>query len=318
MLHLAVLVLASVVADPTDRAVPPSAPEVPTWRFVADDRPVKVVVLAGSIGAWPNHPYADEIERLCRNVEVRNLSKTGLGAYPLRQRFKQQVLDNRRLDLDADDREHWLVYGGGINSIGMPEATNHHMKNTFVLAHRAGMKVLGLTVTPWGDLEDRRFRGARALTYRRATQAVADFVLGRELPREALGSYAARRPAGADAPWDPIEQPDIAIDLYDSGLRDRDAPLRDLEAMRTLLGRDPEWRRAHARESEETRTQALEADAQALAELPRWFLREPLRSFDHIHPNRDGHRIIAATMCPALPATWGCTCEPLEVAAATR
>jgi lysophospholipase L1-like esterase len=46
-----------------------------------------------------------------------------------------------------------------------------------------------------------------------------------------------------------------------------------------------------------------------LADLPRWYLRKDLRSFDHIHPNEKGHAIIAETMCPKLPESWGCTCD---------
>ena len=32
------------------------------------------------------------------------------------------------------------------------------------------------------------------------------------------------------------------------------------------------------------------------------------RGFDHVHPNRDGHRVIAETACPQLPPSWGCHC----------
>jgi hypothetical protein len=38
----------------------------PDWRFVLPDRPVKVVLLAGSIGAYPDMPYA----RLLHNTHA--------------------------------------------------------------------------------------------------------------------------------------------------------------------------------------------------------------------------------------------------------
>jgi hypothetical protein len=295
---------------------PAEAPEPPpTWRFRRDDKPVKVVVLAGSIGAWPRQPYAEQIAALCSNVEVRNISKTGLGAWALKQRFEQQVLDNANLRWGVPGQEHWLVFGGGLNSVGSPKSTNHHVRRLFELAHRRGMKVVGLTLTPWGDDRDKRWRGVEGLRSRRVTQAVVDFTMGRLTPEQALGSFAAKRRVAADAPWDPAELADVAIDLYDSPLRDREAPPRDLDQAREMLAKSKEWKRAHAELDELQRTTKLEADALAVAEIPRWYLRQELRSFDHIHPNEQGHRLMAELMCPSLPASWGCTCP--ETAAAT-
>jgi hypothetical protein len=291
---------------PAEAAEPP-----PTWRFRRDDKPVKVVVLAGSIGAWPRQPYAVQLEALCRNVEVRNISKTGLGAFALKQRLEQQVLDNPHLRWDVEGQEHWLVFGGGLNSVGSPKTTNHHMRRLFELAHRRGMKVVGLTLTPWGDDRDKRWRGVDGLRSRRVTQAVVDFTMGRLSPEQALGSFAGKRRVAADAPWDPSELADVTIDLYDSPLRDLDAPLRDLDEVRAMLAKSREWQRAHAELDELQRTTKLEADALAVAEIPRWYLRQELRSFDHIHPNEKGHRLIAEIMCPSLPESWGCTCPPL-------
>ena len=58
---------------------------------------------------------------LCRNVEVKNLSKTGYGAYWLRKRFMQQVVENGYVNLRDPDYEYWLVFQGGLNSVGTPE-----------------------------------------------------------------------------------------------------------------------------------------------------------------------------------------------------
>lgn len=298
---------------PTEAAPSEAAPSeaAPTWRFKRDDRPVKVVVLAGSIGAWPKQPYAREIERLCSNVEVHNLSQVGQGAWALKRRFRDQVLDNRRVNLRDGAHEYWLVYGGGLNSVGTPKSTNKHMRDLFVLAHGHGMGVVALSLTPWGDAGDRRWRGFEGLERRRATQAVVDFTLGRLSPADAFGAYGRKRPGGVEAPWDPAELPDVAVDLYDSPLRDREAVPHDFEATKTALAKDRSWKAARAALDETARTSQLELDAAVVAELPRWFLREDLRSFDHVHPNTEGHAIIAATMCPSLPASWGCTCaEP--------
>jgi hypothetical protein len=289
-----------------------SAPEVeppPTWRFKQKDRPVKVVVLAGSIGAWPKQPYAERIAAMCSNVEVRNLSKVGYGALQLKQRFKQQFLDNPYVNLRDPELEYWLVFQGGLNSVGTPERTNHDIRELFTLAHARGLKVVALSLTPWGDDSDaKRWRGIAGLRYLRATRTVVDFVLGTLTPRQALGEYVSKRRAGADAPWQPEELPDVAVDLYRSALREASAPLRDVEAMRAALAKDALWKRQHAGLDEEARAAALEADAAEAAEVPRWFLRADLRSFDHIHPNTEGHRLIAETACPRLPASWGCAC----------
>jgi hypothetical protein len=282
----------------------------PTWRFKLADRPVKVVVLAGSIGAWPKQPYAERLQKLCKNVEVKNLSKVGFGAFQLRQRFKQQVLE-RLPQLKQPGNEHWLVFQGGLNSVGSPERTNHDIREMFVLAHAKGFKVVGLSLTPWGDESDKRWAGAAGLKYLRATTRVVDFVLGALEPRAALGDFARQRRAGADAAWEAEEQADVAVDLYRSALRASDAPLREQAALELKLGKDKAWRAAHADLAPDAQVAALQAEAAVAAEIPRWFLRTELRSFDHIHPNAEGHRLIAEAACPKLPESWGCECPTL-------
>lgn len=287
---------------------PEPVPEPASWRFRKSGRPVKLILIAGSIGAWPKQPYAKQIETMCAHVETKNLSKVGMGAFQLNRRFKEQVLENRWIPFHDDELEFWLAFQGGLNSVGMPEKTNRYIRDLFVLAHRRGMKVLGLTLTPWGDADDRRrWVGASALRYKRSTQKIVDFVVGRLSPREALGQHVSRR-ADPDAPWDANELADIGIDLYDSPLRDYDALAGDLEEAREFLKGDRRWLREHAELSREKRERVLEVDAQELAEVSAWWLRPELRSFDHIHPNTTGHTVMAQWMCPQLPKSWGCTC----------
>lgn len=298
--------------EPEPSAETPAEPAPPTWRWRDEQRPVKVVLLAGSIGAYRSHPYSEQLAGMCANIEVRNISQTGLGAWALRKHFEQQVLDNTRLRWNVEGEEYWLIFGGGLNSVGNPKGNAYHMVRLFELAHRRGMKVVGLTIGPWGDDSDKRWRGISGLRSKRNTLHSVDFVLGTLSPREAMGSYAEKRRRDADSAWDPSEQADIAVNLYDSALRDRTAEPRDLEQMRTLLQGSRDWQRAHADLDELQRQTKLEADAHEAATLPQWFLRPELRSFDHIHPNADGHRIIAETICPQMPASWGCTCSVTE------
>jgi hypothetical protein len=296
----------------TPAEAPP--PEPANWRFRKRDRPVKLILVAGSIGAWPKQPYIKQIERMCPRVEAKNLSKVGQGAYALKQRFKQQVLENRYLPFHDDSLEFWLAFQGGLNSVGMPEKTNRYIRDLFVLAHRRGMRVLGLSLTPWGDHKDKkRWVGANALHYKRATQKIVDFVVGRASPREALGVHVSRR-SDPGAPWSAEELADVGIDLYDSPLRDPSAPMTDVEEAKSQLRADRRWARDHAELSPEDRERALERDARELAEVQRWWLRPELRSFDHIHPNVEGHGAMASWMCPQLPASWGAPAPTREAA----
>lgn len=282
----------------------------PGWRFTLRDRRVKVVLLAGSIGAFRDQPYGRLLHDWCENAEIRNLSQVGQGAPALFSRFRDDVIDNPNVPVGAPNTEMWLLFGGGLNSVGMPQRTNRSISSLFELAHRRRIGVVAMTLTPWGSREDRdRWSGARALHVLRSTRSVVDFVLGRSNPLEALGAYAReRRGVDPDAPWRDQEQPDVAIDLYDSRLRDRNAAAWPIDEVRAELERDPAWQRSVARLSAEERAARLEADARTLAEAPRWFLRPEYRGFDHIHPNRAGHRVIAETVCPRLPESWGCSC----------
>jgi hypothetical protein len=302
---------ATTQAPPEGELPPDAVPEVeppPTWRFRETDRPVKVVVLAGSIGAWQRDPYAEHFENWCRNVEVKNLSKVGFGAFQLRQRFMDQVVANGYVNLRAPEYDYWLVFQGGLNSVATPEKTNKEIRQLFMAAHQRGLEVVALSPTPWGDETDtRRWKGIAGLAYKGFTQKIVDFELGRLSPREALGRYLDTRD-DPSAPWDPSELADVGVDLYDSPLRNSAAELRDVEQMRKELAKSKDWQSRVAGLDEVTRELALDEHALRAAELPRWFMREELRSFDHIHPNEHGHRLIAEHACPKLPASWGCEC----------
>jgi hypothetical protein len=285
--------------------------DISDWHFTHQDRHVKVVLLAGSIGAFRDQPYGRLLHERCANAEVRNLSQVGQGAPALLSSFRRDVLENSRLPIGAQSVEMWLMFGGGLNSVGAPQVTNRAMRRLFELAHRRHFGVVALTLTPWGSEDDHgRWNGARGLHVMRSTRMVVDFVLGRLTPANALGNYASERRdvATPDAPWLPAERPDVSIDLYDSVLRDRNAQPWPIDRVRESLRRDPSWQRNVAQLAPNERDARLESDARALADAPRWFLRPEYRGFDHIHPNREGHRAIADIACPALPRSWGCQC----------
>lgn len=281
----------------------------PEWRFTLRQRRVKVVLLAGSIGAFQDEPYPRLLHEWCANAEIRNLSRVGFGAWQLYERLREEVLRNDRVPFGAEGIDLWLLWNGGLNSLAASQRTNHYIRRAFRDAHRRGMRVVGLTVTPWGSFEDeRRWGGVRALETLRNTRRIVDFVMGRIGPREALGRYAEDREVPANDPWTPEELADVRVDLFDSPLRDRDARPRDVGQMRALIERDARWRRLVAPLDPSARQARLWADAQTLATIGQWFLRPDLRGFDSVHPNRAGHRLIAEFVCPRLPPSWGCAC----------
>ncbi len=95
----------------------------------------------------------------------------------------------------------------------------------------------------------------------------------------------------------------MAVDLYDSALRAKDAAPRDAARLGALWDRTKALKKAHP---------DREAAVAAAAALPAWFLRQELRSFDHIHPNGVGHKLMAELVCPSLPASWGCDCPAVS------
>ncbi len=291
--------------------MPESEEPAPTWRWKQADKPVKVAVVGGSVGAFAGQSFHKRLGGVCENVEMRNLSKTGIGALQMKQRFRGQVVKNRHINLRAEEYEHWTMVATGLNSIGMPEMTNHYIKGLVELAHRVGMKAVVLSPTPWGEDGASKFKGLEGLSRRNATDIVVDYVAGRSTPSKALGRYAVKRSVDADSAWDATEVVDIGVDLYNSAMRHADATLRDVESMRRLLEKDRAWKKAHAGLDAEAYEAALAADAQRAAEVPQWFMRPELRGFDYIHPNADGHRVMAQVTCPSLPESWGCDCDAL-------
>lgn len=280
--------------------------DVARWRFRHPERRTKAVVLAGSIGAHPNRPYARLLHEWCPATEVQNLSQVGRGAPALYRSFRRRVLRNPRVPIGAPDTELWVIWGGGLNSVATPHRNARALHDLTRTAHRRGIGVVALTLTPWG--EDDVMSGGQGAHLARSTRLVVDDVLGRLTPDQALGQAAAQRRPGVD--WEPAEQPDVVVDLYDSRLRDPEAPVREVTRIEARLQRDRRWRRRAGRLPEQDRKTRLAEDARLLAEMPRWYLRPRYRGFDHVHLNADGHRVVADTVCPRLPASWGCTCPP--------
>lgn len=291
------------------------------WVFGDAERPVKAVVIGGSISAYTAGSFSDYLGAVCHRTEIVNCGKARLGAAALERRFEAQVLDNRRLMKARDDYEGlWLIFFGGLNSVSSPELTNFHVARALKKAHDRGVRTIAITIGPWGSERDARWRAERGLEYFDFSQRAVDFILGRATPAEALGRFAVdRKEDGRDGDgWAPGELPEVAVDLWDSALRHVDAEPRSRASVERRVRRSPWVRRQLADLEGEAREARLEALITQATELPRWFMRPELIGFDAIHPNSDGHRIIAEIICPRLPAQLGCACDRLAVASWDR
>ena len=165
------LSVAALAGDPKKEAIG-------RWRYKIDTRTVKVVVIGGSIANWKAGNFGHFLEAVCSNVEIKNRAHTGYGAPKLKHRFKRQFLQNPRVKL-ADERfDYWLIYNGGLNSVFSPEMTIKFTSELFAKAHRSGVKVVGMTLTPWGSDRDKRWHDFGGLEYYDKTRKVVDFVLG--------------------------------------------------------------------------------------------------------------------------------------------
>jgi hypothetical protein len=257
--------------------------------------------------AYPQGSFIDFLQAACSQLALINLAQPRLGAEAIRQRLTTQRLSSPPFDRDHK-QDRWLIYQGGLNSVETPARTNEQIRQTFVAAHRAGLKVMGISLLPWGSEHDRRWSEIDGLQTWHSTRQVVDFVLGRLSPAEALGPYGKHHPAE----WNAEELPDIAVDVYDSALRDFAAPLRPAQDVRTLVRQTPwiqrQFRGLLPAEQEEHVTALVN---QTLA-LPQWFMHKRFHAVDHIHPNRDGHRLVAQLACDKAPATWGCDCGAIE------
>ncbi len=137
--------------------------------------------------------------------------------------------------------------------------------------------------------------------------------MGRLTPKEALGKYS-----GGKKSWRSADLPDIAVDLYDSPLRNRKAKSRSTSRAKTRLAKSRTHKRRLARLSGQEKDTEYARLVKQAVQIPKWYLRPDLKSFDHIHPNKEGHRVIVETACSKLPAEWGCDCGYIKKATGKR
>jgi len=258
--------------------------------------------VGGSVSLFGVGNYSKYIEFACSNVEHVNLSKVAAGAPELVGRFRQYVLGDKAFLRSFANRERWLLFQGGLNSVGTPARNVEVISAALVAAKKAGFSTMGITLNPWGSERDSRFAGFSGVRRIRSTLHHNRWILGQLDPVAALGSAAMRRPPELRSAWRKDELPDIAVDVFDTELLDREAALRPSKPIERAFARS-EFR------ADLGQKDALIAEARA---VPRSFMKRAFHSFDHTHPNTLGHRVMARQICHKAPPSWGCACGKLD------
>lgn len=289
---------ASIAAISVLMLGPGSALSKSTPKGFRTDKPVRVVVGGGSISMYYKGNYGQFLEYGCKNIEVVNRAKVGAGGRALLKRLRTAVLGDRKLLKQLAQKESWFLFQGGLNSVFSPETTNHYLSQMFKLAADSGLRTFALSLTPWGRDGTKRFEGFEGVRFVRATKRVNAFLAGKLSPDRALGRRAKKHAHE----WLKGEIPEVYVDLFDSKLRDKKAPLRDAKALNRAFSRS-RYRRQAGNKA------AIVREGQ---EVPRNFMKKRLQAFDHIHPRAEGHRIIAELACAKAPKSWGCDCAKIR------
>lgn len=301
-MRLLCLALSLLIALPALAASPiPPAPR-PLWKT---DRPHKAVVVGGSISMYYAGNFGEYLQHGCRDLEVINRGKVGAGGPALARIVRDDILGDPALTGPMRGGKGWILFQGGLNSVGSPESTAWFLSRLFLTAHEAGLQVVALTLTPWGSDADKRFDGWEGLRIQRATDHVSQFILGRLTPALAFGGRTQDRTV-ADGPWLPGELPAIGVNVLQSPLQaGKEAPLRPREPLLAGFAKGPFRKQVDKKD-------LLVAAAQA---VPQRFMARKYHDFDHVHPNGEGHRLMAALVCQQAPAAWACDCDAIRRAA---
>jgi lysophospholipase L1-like esterase len=114
--------------------------------------------------------YLLAISRACANARVENLAKGGWMVNQIRRRFEAEVLP--RLPADFDE----LIVFGGVNDLYSDETAGRNFQkissdlaSIYRGAKSKGVRVIALTVTPWGGFS--RYYNARRAEVTRTLNA---------------------------------------------------------------------------------------------------------------------------------------------------
>lgn len=151
----------SLAAPPT--AGPPVPEANPPTATPSPSRPRHVLVLGDSLSASPmGGGYLRRLEAGCPGIRIDNLAKGGFMVNQMRRRFERDALPT--LPGDYTD----LIVFGGVNDLysdetagRTPEKIEKDLSQIFEAAKGQGLRVVALTVAPWGGFT-RYFNQRRA------------------------------------------------------------------------------------------------------------------------------------------------------------
>lgn len=275
-------------------ALPVHAAEQTVWQT---DRPYKAVVIGGSISKYFAGNFGQFLAFGCSKLEVINRGEVGAGGAKLKKNLQQEVLNKPAVLQAMQGGKGWILFQGGLNSVMQVRGTTQRLAELFALAHSADLRVLALSLTPWGAESDARFAGWKGLQLHEATAEVSRF-----LARQTAAGHGKGTKAAEDTGWTADQLPDIGIDLWNSELRDAAAALRPAGPLEASFASSP------YRKDTERKAQWIAA-ARA---VPRHYLAAQYRGFDHTHPGTAGHRLMAALACQQAPREWQCDCDAIR------
>ncbi|HEY2405906.1 MAG TPA: GDSL-type esterase/lipase family protein [Polyangiaceae bacterium] len=124
--------------------------------------------------------YLDVVRRHCPAARIDNFARGGAMVNQMRRRFDEQVLSS------PIRYTHLIVFGGvndlysDLTALRTPGKIEADLSYMYGAAHARGMKVVALSVAPWGGFT-RYFNESRAA----ATHALNAWILARPAAHEA-------------------------------------------------------------------------------------------------------------------------------------
>jgi hypothetical protein len=270
---------------------PASGQAASPWQT---NRPYKAVVIGGSISRYFAGNFGEFLHHGCKSLEVINRGEVGAGGAKLKKNLQKEVIAKPEVLGPMQGGKGWILFQGGLNSVMQIKGTVKQLAELFALAHSADLQVVALSLTPWGSDGDSRFAGWKGLQLHEATAAVSRFLLKQAGKDTIFG--------GSPAKFMAEELPDIAVDLWNSDLRDSGAALRPESQLAATFATSPYRRDVDRRDSWIAAARAV----------PRHFLAKTYQGFDHTHPNGQGHRLMAALVCQQAPQEWQCDCDRIR------
>lgn len=259
-----------------------------------------VLSVGDSIAAYPHGSYTAILSKVCAMADFYSYALPRKNPAAVIKSLRQDFSINKNFKPLLAKQDKWMILQGGINSVDSPDFTIKSLLATQRFAKLRGYKVISLSLTPWGDKSDPRWQGTKALLSMAATTKIVDFALRKKSPK-ALG-------LSAKTVWAPSETPEITIDLFYSELRHLNAKPWVTEKFKQKVQQTRLFKKLALGLPFQQKASRLESLAQAYAKFPQYFLAPEYRSFDHIHLNRLGHKIIAEKICRRMSKTWKCQC----------